>query len=308
MRNSYVGKLMTLLKSIAFIGAASGWGAQVRGTEKGPEALYTSGALSSLSQPWIWKETIFPSKSSKDIHLPPGVMTFPYVEDICRRLALSVEDTLQSHRFPVVIGGDHAIAAGTWAGVTKQLQAKEKFGLIWIDAHMDAHTMETSPSHAYHGMPLAALLGYGDPLLVNILEKGPALNPQHICLIGVRSYEEGECLLLESLGVRIYYMDEVEKRGFQAVLSEALHHVKQETQGFGVTFDLDSLDPQDAPGVGTPAPHGLRANEVLSALSLIQQDPQFKALEIVEYNPELDKDNKTLNLLKDLLLKLLPQS
>lgn len=295
------------MESIAFIGAACGWGAQVRETEKGPNALYTSGVLSSLPLPWDWKETIFPSKNSKDIDLPPGILTLPYIEDVCRRLALSVQDTLQSNQFPVVIGGDHVIAAGTWAGVTQAFHTQEKFGLIWIDAHMDAHTMETSPSHAYHGMPLAALLGYGDPLLVNILHKGPVLNPQHICLIGVRSYEEGECLLLQRLGVRIYYIDEVQKRGFETVLKEALQHVKKGTQGFGLTFDLDAFDPQDAPGVGTPATQGLRAQEVLSALSLFQRDPHFKALEIVEYNPDLDQSGKTLQLLKELLLNLLPK-
>jgi arginase len=294
------------MEPIVFIGAACGWGAQVRETEKGPEALKASDVLSSLPNPWIWKETIFPSKSSKDIHLPPGILTLPYVEDVCQRLALSVENTLQNNHFPVVIGGDHAIAAGTWAGVTQYFQTRENFGLIWIDAHMDAHTMETTPSQAYHGMPLAALLGYGDALLVNILSKGPVLNPQHICLIGIRSYEEGECLLLQRLGVRIYYIDEVQKRGFQTVLREALHHVKKETQGFGLTFDLDAFDPQDAPGVGTPATQGLRAGEVLPALSLIQQDPHFKALEIVEYNPDLDQNGKTLHLLKELLLRLLP--
>jgi arginase len=155
------------MEPIVFIGAACGWGAQVRETEKGPEALKASDVLSSLPNPWIWKETIFPSKSSKDIHLPPGILTLPYVEDVCQRLALSVENTLQNNHFPVVIGGDHAIAAGTWAGVTQYFQTRENFGLIWIDAHMDAHTMETTPSQAYHGMPLAALLGYGDALLVN---------------------------------------------------------------------------------------------------------------------------------------------
>lgn len=150
------------MKNITFIGSASGWGAQVRETEKGAEALRTSGALESVDFEWTWKETLHPLKSSKEITLAPGSAILPYMEDICTRMARSVEHTLQNDEFPVVIGGDHAIAMGTWAGVIHHLKAKEKFGLIWIDAHMDAHTMETTPSQAYHGMPLAALLGFGE--------------------------------------------------------------------------------------------------------------------------------------------------
>ncbi len=293
---------------ISFIGFASGWGAQVRATEQGPDALYKSGILSTLPVSWEWKETLFPLKSAQDLHLPSGKETLPYIEDMCKRTALSVGEVLQRHHFPVVIGGDHTVAAGTWAGVAFSLKNKQKLGLIWIDAHMDAHTMETSPSKAYHGMPLADLLGYGDSSLVNILENGPVLNPQHVCLIGVRSYEEGEAALLKRLGVRVYYMSEVQERGFDTVFQEALHHVKQGTTGFGVTIDLDAFDPEDAPGVGTPESQGLKAQEALPALTILQRDPDLKALEIVEYNPERDRGGKTLSLIRDLLINILPNS
>jgi arginase len=294
------------MNKVAFIGSASGWGAQIRETEKGPETLRHSERLSSLSSPWIWEETIFPLQSAQDIDLPPGPMTLPYIQDVCRRVAHTVEQTLQKNTFPVIIGGDHVVAVGTWAGVVHHLYAQQKFGLIWMDAHMDAHTMETSPSQAYHGMPLAILLGCGDDALVDLLEKGPNLSPHHVCLIGVRSFEEGEAALLKRLGVRIYFMEEVNRRGVKAVLQEAVHLVKKGTQGFGLSIDLDGFDPEDAPGVGTPEPHGLKAEEVLPALSFIQNDPAFKALEIVEFNPDRDKGRKTLLLMRDLLLNLLP--
>ncbi len=290
---------------VAFIGAASGWGAQIRETEKGPEALQNSGILSSLKFHWIWKETIFPFKAEQEISLSPGPLTLPFIENLCHLISLSVEQSLQNQHLPVVIGGDHIVAAGTWAGVIHHLKAKQEFGLIWIDAHMDAHTMETTPSHAYHGMPLAILLGFGPPTLVNILEKGPLLSPPHLCLIGIRSYEEGEAALLKRLGVRIYFMKEVEERGFKSVFQEALHLVKKGTKGFGLSIDLDAFDPKEAPGIGTPEPNGLKAKEVLEALPIIQKDPSFKALEIVEYNPDRDKDSKTLLLMRDLLAKLL---
>ncbi len=299
--------VVNIMKTIAFIGSASGWGAQIRGTEKGPETFLSSGVLSSLKSPWVWKETLFPVKSALASDLPPGLLTLPYIEDLCRRVSLSVEQALGDHQFPVVIGGDHVVAVGTWAGVVHHLRAKQEFGLIWIDAHMDAHTMKTTPSEAYHGMPVAALLGFGEPSIVNILEKGPILNPHHICLIGVRSYEEGEAALLKRLGVRIYFMQEVEDRGFDTVFQEALHLVKKGTKGFGLSIDLDAFDPQEAPGVGTPTPLGLKAKEVLPTLSRIQDDPSFKTLEIVEYNPDRDKDSKTLLLMRDLLLNLTPK-
>lgn len=289
------------MKNITFIGSASGWGAQIRGTEQGPTALKESGVLSSLTFSWTWKETLYPLKTTQEITLSPGIATFPYIKDICVRIARSVDHTLQNQEFPVVIGGDHGIAMGTWAGVVHALKAKEKFGLIWLDAHMDAHTMETTPSQAYHGMPVAALLGFGDHALVNLLETGPVLNPAHVCLIGIRSFEEGEAALLERLGARIYDMDDVRSRGFESIFEEALAYVKQGTEGFGLSIDMDGFDPEEAPGVGTPEPHGLKAAEVIPALCLLQNDPSFKALEIVEYNPERDKDNKTLSLVQNLL-------
>ncbi|MBS0271485.1 MAG: arginase [Proteobacteria bacterium] len=293
------------MENVTFIGSASGWGAQVRETEKGPEYLQQSGVLNSLHVHWIWKETLFPSKTSQQISLPPGPLTLPYIEDICLRLSSSVAETLQSRQFPVVIGGDHVIAVGTWAGVIHQLKTKQNFGLIWIDAHMDAHTMETTPSKAFHGMPLAALLGFGEPSLVNVLENGPLLNPKHVCLIGVRSYEEGEENLLKRLGVHIYYMKEVQERGFESVFKEAVQLVKNGTRGYGISIDLDAFDPDEAPGVGTPAPQGLQAQKVLPFLKIVQGDTQLKALEIVEFNPDRDKDKKTLFLLRDVLKEIL---
>jgi len=295
------------MNQVAFIGSASGWGAQVRETEKGPDALANSGVLDSLPSSWLWKETIHAKKTAHEINLPNGILTAPYIEDVCKRVAQSVNDSLEKKQFPIIIGGDHSVAIGTWAGVTNHYNAAQKFGLIWIDAHMDAHTPETSLSQAYHGMPLAVLLGSGDPSLLNIASQTPMYSPEHVCLIGVRSFEDGEANLLNSIGVRIFDIGEVEKRGFQTVLKEALSIVKKGTLGFGLTIDLDAFDPSDAPGVGSPEPFGLNAQEVLSALSIIQQDPDFKVLEIVEYNPILDKENKTLLLMRDLIMNLIPE-
>lgn len=291
----------------AIIGGATGWGAQVRETEKGPEVLQHSDILKELPQNVFWKEIIHPQHTAQEIQISPSKLTLPYIEDVDSQLSNSTEEALKTGHFPVVIGGDHSIACGTWAAVTHHYDAQGEFGLLWIDAHMDAHTPETTPSYAYHGMPVAVLLGQGEKTLIDIAFPGSSLNPKHVVLIGVRSFEEGEAEFLKKSGVRIYFMDEIHTRGFETVLKEALSIVKNGTKGFGVSFDLDAFDPTIAPGVGTPEPNGLTKDEVLSSLSLIQDDPAFKALEIVEYNPERDKNQKTLLLIKDLLMSLLPR-
>jgi arginase len=292
---------------VDFIGSASGWGAQIRATELGPDAVKSSRILDSLPYPWVWKETFYPEKKAKDINLPNGDPTLPFITDVCKHISAAVQQSLTDKAFPVVIGGDHSVAVGTWGGVTTKINAFQRFGLMWIDAHMDSHTPETTPSHAYHGMPLAALLGFGNHSFVNLSQHSPVLSPEHVCLIGVRSYEEGEAALLQRLGVRVFYMDEVQSRGFKTILEEAHRIISSGTEGFGVSIDLDAFDPHDAPGVGSPEPYGLSAEEVLPTLSIIKEDPHFKALEIVEYNPMLDKESKTQLLIRDLLLNLLPE-
>jgi hypothetical protein len=156
-------------------------------------------------------------------------------------------------------------ATGTWSGAAAALRPRGALGLLWIDAHMDAHRPHTSPSGNLHGMPLACLLGHGEPALAT-LAGAPALAPAHVCLVGVRSYEAEEAQLLEQLGVRVFLMDEVRRRGLPAVLREAHAVVTRGTAGFGVTLDVDAVDPQEAPGVGTPAPGGLRAGSLLAEL------------------------------------------
>jgi arginase len=203
--------------------------------------------------------------------------------------------------FPIIIGGDHSIAIGTWAALVQIYQAKEEFGLIWVDAHMDAHTYETSPSKAYHGMPLAALLGYGEKELTELGGFKPKINPKHLVLIGIRSFEIGEKLLLEKLGVRIIYMDEVKQKGFKDCFAEALRVVTNGTKGFGVSIDMDAFDPAYALGVGSPALGGLMPQEVLMALKQLKNHSALKALEIVEYNPILDIGGKTLQLVYEVV-------
>ncbi len=203
--------------------------------------------------------------------------------------------------FPVVLGGDHAIAMGSWAGVARGL-AHAPLGLIWLDAHLDAHTVETTPSMNPHGMGAAALLGHGDARFLALA--GGVLRPEQLCYVGVRSYEDGEMALLRRLGVRVIEMHEVKRRGIAACLDEALAIATNGTAGFGVSVDLDGFDPEDAPGIGLKCADGLRAAPTLAALKRLANHPALKAIEIVEYIPEFDADFRTAHLVRDLILAL----
>jgi arginase len=211
-----------------------------------------------------------------------------------QRLADAAYRLASEHPFFLSLGGDHSSAIGTWSGVARA--QKGEIGLLWIDAHMDAHTPETSESGNIHGMPVAALLGYGDPRFTRL---SPRLNPRNVALIGIRSFESAEEALLKRLGVRIYYMQEVKERGFQAVLKEAEELVSLHTTGYGISFDLDGIDPTFVPAVGTPVPDGLDPKELLGGLSQLKKRPL--ALEIVEYIPSLDPQRQALSLIQKMV-------
>jgi len=290
-----------LMKPVRLIGAGSGWGAGVREAEDGPRGLREFGLAERLAAGGVrasWAAMIEPEKSWRD----HGDLSRPEVFELVARhnaaLARAVADAMGARALPVVLGGDHAIAMGTWGGVARAMR-RTPFGLIWMDAHLDAHTLATTPSMNAHGMSAAVLLGHGAPEFLAV--GGGALRPAHLCYIGIRSYEVAEWALLRRLGVRIFYMDEVRKRGLAAVMAEALSIVTRGTRGFGLTIDLDGFDPADVPGVGLPVADGLRGAEAAAVLRGIARDPRLRALEIVEYAPALDRDQRTAQLVLSLL-------
>ncbi len=261
-------------KIVRYLGACMGLGAQIRACERGPEVLFPN----------------------IDLLYPRGegtVLSRIHAFNLC--LADEVAKILKRGEFPIVLGGDHSIAVGTWNGVRHTLA--QPLGLVWIDAHMDGHTCETTPSGAFHGMPLAGLLGYGESEMAALLGPIPVLFPQNVILIGTRSFEEGEAALFEKLKIKIYFMEEVARRGIKAIFQEALERIQ--TPCLGLSLDLDAVDPSDAPGVGSPKPNGLCAKELLSALSCFQD--RLTAFELVEYNPERDVQHKTRDLAYEIL-------
>ncbi|MDD4882717.1 MAG: arginase [Gallionellaceae bacterium] len=281
--------------NLRLIGVASGIGAQDPGCEKGPWALKHSHWMHRLAEVTEWSDLIYPHD---------GLERWTRLADLAQRVGHEVERTLFDGDFPVVVGGDHSCAMGTWSGVARALAGRGPLGLLWIDAHMDSHIPETSASHAVHGMPLAALLGRGQPGLVALAGKQPVVQPEHVCLLAVRSYEEDESVLLDRLQVRVISQAEVQERGLRATLAEALARVTVGTAGFGISFDLDAIDPGEAPGVGSPEPAGLPAHEFLAALTPLLADPRLVALEIAEYNPEHDRAQATLQLIVEVLDRL----
>ena len=288
--------LAQLANPVEIVGVACGEGARNKGSEAGPDAVRAGDIVARLQMRGLsaaWRETIRPGHAS---HGGP----LQAVNGVCRRLAQRVRAIVAHGGLPVVVGGDHSCAIGTWKGVASALRARGPLGLIWIDAHMDAHTPQTTPSGALHGMPLACLLGYGDEQLAGLVD-GARLSPQHVCLIGVRSFETNEAVLLRQLGVRVYYMYEVARRGLAAVMREALAIASAGTGGFGVTVDLDALDPRDAPGVNTPVANGIRSRELAAVLERLASHPAFTAIEIAEYNPGRDQDGRTAAVVTQLL-------
>jgi arginase len=278
-------------RQIELIGAAWGLGGADPGCAEAPAAL-TPLLAQQLAACGV------PAFTGPIFEPPPGERRKQLaVSKLCGLLAAAVADARRRGRLPCVLGGDHSCAGGTWTGVARTLRGA--LGLLWIDAHMDSHTPATSHTGRLHGMPLAWLLGQDDDPLYGLASG--VLEPQHVCLVGVRSYEPEEDERLRRLGVRVIFMDEVRERGIEAVLDEALDIVTAGTSGFGVSIDLDVITPEEAPNVGTPVSGGVSSAELARALEEISGRPGLAAVELVEYSPRLDRDGRTARVAIDLL-------
>lgn len=296
-------------KNYSLIGVACGWGATNTGTYLGPKKIMTSHDPFEITPPKIPSRNFmnyFNKSQFIESEITPLQDLFPLsgsdldvrttqCAKIYRELYKTVTDTLEANTYPFVIGGDQSISLGTWSSVldyTHKQDENKPLGLIWIDAHLDAHTPLTSPSNAPHGMPAATLMGYGESK-----NNHTPLQPDRLVYIASRSYEEGEHELLKSLGVKIYYQTDVDQRGFTEIFKEAKAYVSRGNCPFGITLDIDAFDPSEAPGTGASASHGLKSRDVLPALTGILDNQNLIAFELVEFNPKLDYEDKTLNLI-----------
>ncbi len=298
------------MRKIKIIGVPLDLGQERRGVDMGPSALRVAGLNEQLRNLGFEVEDagnlIAPIREMHHHDGASRAKYLPEIADTCRRLAQWVLRTLEEGWMPLVLGGDHSIAIGTVAGVSEfyRRQAR-KIGLIWIDAHADLNTPETSPSGNIHGMPLACCLGLGPPELTCIFDSVPIVNPSSAVLVGVREVDAQEKLNVTVSGLTVYTMRDIDERGLRTVMQEAIAIADRDTAGFCVTLDMDFVDPSEAPGVGTPVRGGATYREAHLVMELVSDAGRTLSFEIVEINPVFDVANKTAALGVELALSAL---
>ena len=282
-------------KKISIIGLPMDLGQSRRGVDMGPSAMRYAGVIERLSAlDYDIKDlgdiTISQSSPADNKGELSNLKNLRQVTKANEQLAQMVDEQVGEGSFPLILGGDHSIAIGSLAGISKHYQS---LGVIWYDAHGDLNTEKTSPSGNIHGMPLAASLGLGHSNLINLHGYSPKVKPENIVIIGARSLDEGEKELIKEKGIKVYTMHEIDRRGMAQVMEETLSYFKKHTDGLHLSLDLDGLDPTEAPGVGTPVIGGLSYRESHLAMEMIAETEMLTSAEFVEVNPILDEKNKT---------------
>ena len=293
-------------QKIRIIGVPMDLGASRRGVDMGPSALRVAGLQARLKQLNHHVEDIgnIIVKQPEEMHY--GEKNAKYLAEIletCTGLAEMVQKSLDEGLLPLVLGGDHSIAIGSVTGVAAHMRAKnQRLGYIWLDAHGDMNTPESSPSGNVHGMPLAAVMGYGPPEMTELAGFKPKVEPRNVSLVGIRDLDSKERRLVKESGVHIFTMRDIDERGMRDVMAEALRFAGDDTGGVAVSLDMDFVDPSDAPGVGTPVRGGVTYREAHLAMELIADSKTMVSLELVEINPVIDLHNKTATLGVELVL------
>ena len=277
-----------------------------RGVDMGPSALRVAGLQTRLKSLGHTVEDIGNVSVRQPEEQHYGEKRAKYLHEIaetCRGLAEMTERSLAEGYFPLVLGGDHSLAVGSFSGVSNYFRGQSKrVGYLWLDAHGDMNTPESSPSGNIHGMPLAAIIGYGAPELVELLGYKPKVEPRNVVLVGIRDLDAKERRLIKESGVHVFTMRDIDERGLRDVMSEALRFVSDDTDGVAVSLDLDFVDPDDAPGVGTPVRGGATYREAHLAMEIIADHGRMLSFEIVEVNPVIDEHNRTADLAVELAL------
>lgn len=284
---------------IRIIGVPMDLGASRRGVDMGPSALRIAQLQPRLEALGLEVEDAgnldvvereaVPGSSSESL--------LPTITELCHRLAAETKRTVEEGWAPLVLGGDHSLAAGSVAGVATALAGRgERLGLIWLDAHGDLNTPDSSRSGNVHGMPLAHLLGHGDKAMASIAVPSPAVRPENVAIVGVRDLDQAERDHIRDWKLRAFTMREIDERGLPAVMRDAIEVAGRGTGGIHLSVDADWLDPTEAPGVGTPVRGGATWREGHLAMEMINDSRQLVAMDIVENNPVLDQFNRTAEL------------
>jgi arginase len=294
---------------IAVIGAPMDLGAGRRGVDMGPSALRVAGLNQKLADLGYQAEDLGNVIVDQPESLPAGPTNARYLPQIahtCSRLAEMVERAADQGHVPMVLGGDHSAAIGTVAGMSRHLgKHGKKLGVLWIDAHADMNTPQSSPSGNVHGMPLACIIGLGPPELTGIACHVPMVDPQNVAIVGLRSVDDVERFNVRGAGVHPFTMRDIDERGMRTVMQEAIHAVSSGTSGFHLSFDLDAVDPAEAPGVGTPVHGGITYREAHLAMEIVCDSGLMTSLEMVELNPVMDVANRTAILGVELMMSAL---
>jgi arginase len=307
-RRSQVFVNMTHQK-VRIIGVPMDLGASRRGVDMGPSALRVAGLQTRLKQLGHQVEDIGNISVKQAEEMSYGEKRAKYLDEIaetCKDLGEAVQKSLEENFFPLVLGGDHSIAAGAASGVASFFRKDKKdIGYIWLDAHGDMNTPESSPSGNVHGMPLASIMGYGPTELVDLMGFKPKVEPGNIVIVGARDLDAQERKMMKKSGVHVFTMREIDERGMREVMSDALKYAMDDTAGIAVSLDMDFVDPSDAPGVGTPVRGGVTYREAHLAMEMIADSEAMASLEVVEINPVIDEHNRTALLGVELILSAL---
>jgi arginase len=287
-------------RPVAVIGAGLDLGAGRRGVDMGPSAIRYAGLderIAELGRPCEDRGDVVTAVPEATSLVDERVRYLPQIKATCERIAELVDDAVRDGSFPLVLGGDHSVALGTLGGLAR---ASGPGGVLWLDAHGDLNRPETSPSGNVHGMPLAAALALAGAEFESEAYTLPAVEPQRVALVGVRALDAGERDLLAELEALVFTMSDIDRMGVQAAMGEALEHVSGD--GFvHLSLDMDVLDPEVAPGVGTPVRGGLSYREAHLAMELTAEAGIVGSLEVVEVNPILDRENETAKLAVELV-------
>jgi arginase len=293
-------------KKIRVIGVPLDLGQSRRGVDMGPSAVRVAGLQARLEALGYIVEdagniAVAIPEQKKEGH--PQAKYLKEITATCTKHAELVLKTLEHGKTPVVLGGDHSVAVGTVAGAAEFFRRQnQRIGLLWIDAHADINTPESSPSGNVHGMPLAAIMGLGPPELSNLFGFSPKIAPENCVLVGVRDIDAAEKENVRKAGIEVYTMRDIDERGMRAVMEEALRAAGRGTAGYHVSLDMDWVDPEDAPGVGTPVRGGATYREAHLAMEIIADHGRLLSFEIMEVNPVIDEHNQTANLAVELTL------
>ena len=292
-------------REVGLLSVSLDLGAGRRGVDMGPSAIRIAGLGSVLEGAGFTVREVGTVTASAPETIEQGESRTRFLDeiaDVCRRSHELLTGALRQSCRPLVLGGDHALSVGTVSAVADHYRERgEGIGLIWVDAHTDMNTPATTPSGNIHGMVLSILTGQGPEALLEIGGEAPAVSPENVSVLGAREIDMEERELVKASGVRVFTMTEIDERGIGSCMDEALSRANAGTAGFHLSFDLDGIDPMEAPGVGTPVPGGLTYREAHLICEKTFRSRNLLSLEVVELNPVLDHGNRTANLAVELI-------